>query len=203
MYFTQTDRMYQETAEGREGTRIPLHNPPSQRPRNPEDGASSGDDANHDGTWGERNMGGLVDFRAAMQEYEELRRELTTLTKSRTGKSDRSNAQHSSGLRKATSAVSRHSRATNTVPEPDPDVEVAGEKRVDDGEGNFELGDFLKDGHFEKRQEGKSAKKVGLIYKNLTVKGIGATTIFAKTLPSAILGVRIILPLCLAQSEIL
>jgi ATP-binding cassette subfamily G (WHITE) protein 2 (SNQ2) len=55
------------------------------------------------------------------------------------------------------------------------------------------LGDFLKDGHFEKRREGRSAKKVGVVYKNLTVEGVGATEVFVKTLPGAILGVRALL----------
>ena len=70
----------------------------------------------------------------------------------------------------------------------DPDVEAqAGAQDEDD----FQLGDFLKDGHFEKRQEGRSAKKVGVVYRNLTVEGVGATEVFVKTLPSAILGVSL------------
>ncbi|KAK6586232.1 hypothetical protein PZA11_001289 [Diplocarpon coronariae] len=52
----------------------------------------------------------------------------------------------------------------------------------------FELGEFLTDGHFEKRQEGRSAKKVGMVYTNLTVQGVGATATFFKTLPSAVVG---------------
>lgn len=60
---------------------------------------------------------------------------------------------------------------------------------TDEDEKGFELGSFLKEGHFEKRTEtGESAKKVGVIYKNLTVKGVGATAVFAPTLPDAILG---------------
>ncbi len=46
----------------------------------------------------------------------------------------------------------------------------------------------MREGHFEKRKDGKSAKKVGVIYKNLTVKGVGSTASFARTLPDAILG---------------
>ena len=186
--------MYKETAEGREGTRIPLHNVPIQHPREPEDTSSSGNDANNDGTWGERDMGGPVDFRAAMQDYEDMRRELTNLSRTRTAKSNKSNAQRSSGLRRITSAGSRRSRVTNTATEIELDLEALGEEKSDEeGEEDFELGDFLKDGHFEKRQEGKSAKKVGVVYKSLTVKGIGATTTFVKTLPSAIIGVRILI----------
>ena len=56
-------------------------------------------------------------------------------------------------------------------------------------EEDFEVGGFLREGHFEKRTEkGDSAKKVGVIFKNLTVKGMGSTTTSTKTLPDAILG---------------
>jgi ATP-binding cassette subfamily G (WHITE) protein 2 (SNQ2) len=76
MYFTQTDHMYQASAEGRDGTRVPLHNIPSEYPHELEEASSSGNDVNNDGTWGERDVGGPVDFRAAMQDYEDMRREL-------------------------------------------------------------------------------------------------------------------------------
>lgn len=46
----------------------------------------------------------------------------------------------------------------------------------------------MREGHFEKRTDGKSNKKVGVIYKDLTVKGTGSTTTFVRTLPDAILG---------------
>lgn len=46
----------------------------------------------------------------------------------------------------------------------------------------------MREGHFEKRKNGKSAKKVGVVYKHLTVKGVGSTATFVKTLPQAIMG---------------
>lgn len=53
----------------------------------------------------------------------------------------------------------------------------------------FELERFLKNGYFEKRKEGGgSAKKVGVLYQNLTVKGVAAKASFVRTLPDAILG---------------
>lgn len=56
-------------------------------------------------------------------------------------------------------------------------------------EEDFELGGFIKEGHFEKRtEEGQSAKKVGVVFKNLTVKGSGSSATTAKTLPDAVLG---------------
>jgi ATP-binding cassette subfamily G (WHITE) protein 2 (SNQ2) len=60
---------------------------------------------------------------------------------------------------------------------------VAAEKEDD-----FELGQFMREGHFEKRKDGVSAKKVGVIYKHLTVKGVGSTASFVRTLPDAVLG---------------
>ena len=59
----------------------------------------------------------------------------------------------------------------------------------DEEEEDFQLDDFLRDGHFEKRTpEGESAKKVGVVYRHLTVKGVGATVAFTKTLPQAVMG---------------
>ena len=186
--------MFTERAEGREGTPVPLHNvdDTSERHRQPEEGTSSGSSAVEDGTWGERDVGGPVNFRAALQDFEEMRRELTTLSKIRTNKSNRSGARQSSiALRKVDSAASRRSRATRATTEPDADLEAQGDEKPDsDEEEDFELGGFLKDGHFEKRDESGSAKKVGVIYKHLTVQGVGATSTFVRTLPHAVIGVR-------------
>lgn len=69
------------------------------------------------------------------------------------------------------------------------DLEAAETKeQEEDAAADFELDQFMKEGHFEKRVDGQSAKKVGVIFKNLTVKGVGSTTTFVKTLPDAILG---------------
>lgn len=46
----------------------------------------------------------------------------------------------------------------------------------------------MREGHFEKRVEGRSAKKVGVVWKHLTVTGTGSTATFVKTLPDAIIG---------------
>lgn len=194
MFYAKTDRMFTENAEGREGTRVPLHNTEDngERPHAPEDSSSSsGNEGNKDGTWGERDIGGPVNFRNAMLDYEEMRRELTGLSKTRTSKSGKSNkTDRQTGLKKVTTNRSQ----VNAQSEHGRDVEAQEEgenedEDDDDDEEDFQLGEFLKDGHFEKRQEGRSAKKVGVVYKNLTVKGLGATATFVKTLPSAVVGV--------------
>lgn len=200
MFYTQSDRMFTENAEGRDGTRVPLHNVDDhhgERRHQPEEASGSSTGVNtpaDDGTWGERDIGGPVNFRNAMINYEEMRRELSNLSRSRTSKSI-PRRPGSSALKKVSSAASRRSLSRRSMTagngaQTDPDIEAQDdEKPVEEEEDDFELGVFLKDGHFEKRQEGRSAKKVGVVYKNLTVQGVGATTTFVKTLPSAVLGV--------------
>ena len=152
------------------------------------------------GTWGERDVGGFDEQEAAAQ-FEALRRNLTGLSRSRSKDTQLSLKRTMSGRsglsRKPTrqtlerpatarTASIAESRAESTGTE-GIDVE-AGEEKEDDEEGDLELDQFLKEGHFEKRSEGSSAKKVGVVYKNLTVKGTGSTASFVRTLPDAILG---------------
>jgi hypothetical protein len=191
MFYTQSDRRFTEKAEGREGTRVPLHNVNNtgERPRGPEQTQSSGSDCD-EGTWGERDIGGPVNFRSAMQEYEDMRKELSNLSKTRSARTEPSNAAGcTSGLRHT---ITRRSHGTQATAEPELDLEAQEEEKSEEAaEADFQLGEFLKDGHFERRQEGRSAKKVGVVYKGLTVKGAGATAAFVKTLPYAIIGVSI------------
>lgn len=73
--------------------------------------------------------------------------------------------------------------------EPDDDLEAGDAQGAAEQEEDFELSSFMKEGYFEKRTEaGESAKKVGVVYKNLTVKGVGSKATFVRTLPDAILG---------------
>ncbi|KAI6784149.1 uncharacterized protein J7T54_004695 [Emericellopsis cladophorae] len=63
------------------------------------------------------------------------------------------------------------------------------EEDTDKDDGDFELGAFMREGHFEKRtDEAGSMKKVGLMFENLTVKGTGSKATFVRTVPDAILG---------------
>ncbi|OIW29031.1 hypothetical protein CONLIGDRAFT_715452 [Coniochaeta ligniaria NRRL 30616] len=159
------------------------------------------------GTWGERDVGGPVSQRAAMEEFEELQRELSRAT-SAAAPSLRSNARsrrrsgvfRTASRKSAATAARRGSRATNARDrDADSDVEEAQDddeedqgtlsSPKDEGEGEFELERFMREGHLEKRNEtGESAKKVGVVYKHLTVKGVGSSTAFVRTLPDAILG---------------
>lgn len=139
------------------------------------------DSTGNGGTWGERDVGGPVDLRAAIQDYEDMRRELTQLSRSKSQQTQRT-TRTQSRLGKALSTHSKYA-ASRRASEAAADIE-AGHGDDDD----FELGDFLRGGHFEKRTEGRSAKKVGVVFRNLTVQGVGATATFVKTLPSAVVG---------------
>lgn len=192
MFYTHDERMYAERAiEGREGAQIPLH---SDNYRGelvqPQDGSSSESETNNDGTWGENEQGGPVNCTTAMHDYEDLRHQLTHLSRTRSQKSA-ATARKPSALKRTITNASRRSRATAGEDIEAHEEEEKLEEVAAEDEDEFVLGDFLRDGHFEKRNTRGSAKKVGVIYKNLTVQGVGATSTYVKTLPSAIMGVSI------------
>ena len=150
-----------------------------------------------DGTWGERDVGGPVSLQEARADYEEMRRELTELNLQRTKSRRSTQTGERAGLWKTVSGASarrattrgtarRQSNATaGTLEEKDTEAQSQADYEAQD----FDLDGFLRDGHFEKRtDEGSSAKRVGVVYRNLTVKGVGASMMFAKTLPEAIIG---------------
>lgn len=195
MFYSVSDRMFSESsAEGHNG-QIPLHNieahmePPQSVDAHHATGEStevnssnSSASEGNEGTWGEHDVGGPVNFRMAMQDYEDMRRDLTQLSRTRSAATRKSTAtDRPTALGRARTALSRRS-GTNTA---EPDVEAAGQDKKED---EFVLGEFLQDGHFEKRVDGQSAKKVGVVFKNLTVQGVGATATFVRTLPDAVLG---------------
>ncbi|KIV78690.1 hypothetical protein PV11_06313 [Exophiala sideris] len=161
-----------------------------QSPHNSE-GPTRSNSQERDGTWGERDVGGFS-REEAMAGFEEMRRELTRLSLTRTKTRDSELGRPKSRLSRGRTAPSlartrtRSSRADSVATASTLDEE-AGPEPV--GEDDLDLGAFLKDGHFEKRTEaGESAKKVGVVYENLTVKGVGAQATFTKTLPQAVLG---------------
>ena len=117
-----------------------------------------------------------------MHDYEQLRKELTTLSKSRsqaslkskkslTKTASRTTAQRRNSLRSAYRSETKETELSDD----------------EDGE-DFDLDNFMREGHFEKRVEGRSTKRIGVVYKDLTVKGIGTTATFVKTLPDAVMG---------------
>ena len=146
-----------------------------------------------EGTWGERDVGGPVSHRMAMADYESMRRELTHLSQTQSRASNKSPRPRFFRSQTSQTKGSKHSRSRQRRPSSEDtqaeDLEAGDAEAIAEKEEEFELGGFIKEGHFEKRtDEGQSAKKVGVVFKNLTVKGTGSTTSTSKTLPDAILG---------------
>jgi ATP-binding cassette subfamily G (WHITE) protein 2 (SNQ2) len=147
------------------------------------------------GTWGERDAGRL-NTRTAADDMNVLREELASLSRTRSnGTQPERDGLFRTMSRKSTrqSAPRRpsHDRRSSIVRAEDgtrDDADEAPSTEPAEKEDDFELSEFMKEGHFEKRKDGESAKKVGVVYKNLTVKGIGSTASFVRTLPDAVLG---------------
>ncbi|CAJ2513218.1 Uu.00g013370.m01.CDS01 [Anthostomella pinea] len=154
------------------------------------DSDSSGAEAvrSRDGTWGERDVGG-VDKRAALEELEGLRENLSQLHQSRTRETQASRRRRrKSGVAEEGADISRRGTRHSTGAETDAGDDDLERGQADDAADDFELSNFIRDGHFEKRTDSGSEKRVGLVYKNLTVKGVGNTTSLVRTVPDAIIG---------------
>ncbi|KAF2185154.1 hypothetical protein K469DRAFT_739172 [Zopfia rhizophila CBS 207.26] len=138
-------------------------------------------------TWGEPDTG-HPSQRVTMEDFEALRKTLTSLSKTRS----QTQSEQPDGLfrtisRKSTcrTVPGRISLARSETTDEGPgDIGAAVAKKEED----FKLSQFIRIGHFEKRKDGQSAKKVGVIWKNLSVKGIGSTASFVRTLSDAIIG---------------
>ncbi|ROV95974.1 hypothetical protein VMCG_07971 [Cytospora schulzeri] len=154
-----------------------LHNevhPPNSR--SGDSGSSSSEP--HEGTWGEHDVT-VPNEDVAMHEFEVLRRELSEMSRTR--------SRVSQATRRSRRTASR-ARRPSTARKEDEESQIGETGSDDKDEDDFKLDVFMREGHFEKRKDGRSAKKVGVVFKNLTVKGIGASTTFVKTLPDAVLG---------------
>lgn len=150
-------------------------------------------------------MGGWT-TESAMADYENLRKNLTTMERTRSKEASHdgnaltrtttAQSKRSQGGRRRASLLTMSTQADHTATrqptreEAEAEVEAGPDDDDDDEEDReeFELEKFMRDGHFERREDGKPQKKVGVIYKDLTVKGVGSTASFVRTLPDAILG---------------
>jgi ATP-binding cassette subfamily G (WHITE) protein 2 (SNQ2) len=150
---------------------------------NPTSSSSSDTGVVQEGKWGERGQEDVT-AQEAMQEFESLRHNLMSLHKTRTTETNASKANASRRASNAARVPSAKYRQNVDDDESKTDVEAGPEE----SEG-FELGQFMREGHFEKRsEEDGSLKRVGVVYENMTVKGVGSTTSFVRTVPDAILG---------------
>uniref|UniRef100_A0A093VDA3 ABC multidrug transporter atrF n=1 Tax=Talaromyces marneffei PM1 TaxID=1077442 RepID=A0A093VDA3_TALMA len=130
-----------------------------------------------DGRWGEQTEGDPVSRHGAMEDFEEMRRELSRLSLQRT---------RSQVSRRSVRPASRWRSATKTTTK---DIEKGDDESEQHDQDDFDLGEFLMGGTLERRTTaGEPAKKVGVLYKNLTVMGVQASASFVKTLPEALTG---------------
>ncbi|KAK2764869.1 hypothetical protein FQN54_008566 [Arachnomyces sp. PD_36] len=123
-----------------------------------------------EGRWGEQGGDEHVSRRAAMEDFEEMKRELTRLSLQRSKSMTRGKTHET------TPAEAEEGSAESVTTDLDYEKE-------------FELDQFLKEGHLERRTTaGEAAKRVGVVFKNLTVTGAESSTTFVKTLPDAVIG---------------
>lgn len=185
-----------ERSQTGENRRNPWHNEAEghqdgidERP-SPEDSSGSATAEGRDyvgGTWGERDAG-HPDTRMALEEFEALRKALSSISRTKShAQSERPNTGLARTLSRKSTRRSTQRRQSITHADGDGDDHDL-ELTDDEDDDGFQLHQFMKEGHFEKRKDGQSAKKVGVVWKNLTVKGLGSTATFARTLPDAILG---------------
>lgn len=133
-----------------------------------------------DGHWGEQNQGEPVSRHGAMEDFEEMRRELSRLSLQRS---------RSITSRRSTRMSRLRSAITQKAGPKEDDIDDVSIPDSDITRDDFDLGQFLLGGTLERRTTaGDSAKKVGIVFKNLTVKGVQASASFVRTLPDAVIG---------------
>ncbi|XRM44678.1 ATP-binding cassette transporter snq2 [Aspergillus tubingensis] len=139
--------------------------------------STSETDLSADGRWGEQEEE-PVSRRGAMEDFEEMRKELTRLSLHQT----RSATREAQRLRSRASQARDEEKAME-----DDDDDLSG--TTDSGYGGFDLSEFLMGGHLERRTTaGEPAKKVGVVFKDVTVKGVETGASFVRTLPDAVMG---------------
>ena len=146
--------------------------------------------------WGEHDHGGPVNQRLAMEDFRTLRRELNQLSRAQSHITSKSEPGTSTRRTTSRFGLSRRKTTKSKITD-DPEVvatdpDIAADAKAEEAstdQDDFELDKFLQNGYFEKRTaEGTSAKKVGVVFKNLTVRGAAIKASFVKTLPDAIIG---------------
>lgn len=133
-----------------------------------------------EGRWGEQQEE-PVSRRAAMEDFQEMRRELTRLSLTRSQSNTNNNNNR---LRSLTSRHANHPKDEEKGNQEDVDEDDAEEEF-----GGFDLNEFLMGGHLERRTTaGEPAKRVGVVWKDLTVKGVLTGASFVRTVPHAVVG---------------
>ncbi|CAI7567518.1 unnamed protein product [Penicillium pancosmium] len=172
--YTQSSTV-NESSNHHESTATDDVNYATEAPIDPTSTASStiSSHASVEGRWGEQEGGDPVSRRGALEDLEEMRRELTRLSLHRT----RSTTAKSMSRRKSRASRKDEEKALDGASS---DTEV---------DADFDLSSFLVGGHLERRTTaGEPAKQIGIVFKNLTVKGVETGASFVRTLPHAVVG---------------
>lgn len=143
----------------------------------------SSSNASVEGYWGDADAGGPVRADSARRGYDDLQKELSRRASNASGIS-RVKSTATTGKGGGLLSALRSSRSKKET-----DVE-ADSQATQRNEDDFQLDEFMRQGHLEKRhpESGESTKKVGVVFKNLTVKGAALSAMTVRTLPQAILG---------------
>lgn len=165
-----------------------LHSPAAVD-RHGSNSSEESSDRGNEGTWGESDVGGFNE-RSAVHEYEALKGNLLQLqrTGSRASQASKSAAELARRGSRGTTTEHGLTRSSTPAADTNPESQPTDADRGPENEDDFQLADFMRQGYFEKRTEDGSEKKVGVIYRDLTVKGTGSTTSFVRTVPDAIIG---------------
>lgn len=130
--------------------------------------------AGEDSHWGEQLPANPVSRHHAMEDFAGLRRELTNLSQAHRTRS-RTSAAH--GADDKSIGVAEEGGGYG---EDDDD---------DETEDGFDLSGFLDGGALERRTtSGEPGKQVGVVFKNLTVRGVLSSASTVRTLPDAVMG---------------
>ena len=157
------------------------------------------DPTSHDGTWGEHDAERL-NAQEARLEYENLAKNLHHMHRTATNESGTSRARSRKsrrsfsfvGARTRTPSLARTTGSKKTakkVHDGDDEDDVSDEDTTEGSDiEDFDLEEFMREGRFERNTDEETMKQVGVVYENLTVKGITSGAAFVRTVPDAVLG---------------
>lgn len=151
----------------------------------PSNNLASSSNASVEGYWGDADAGGPVRRQSAAEDYRELQREL-----SRRSTSSSANVKPKNKKRLGWFGPAKNAKDEEAPPANDDESSSGRTATGGQDNGEFQLDEFMRQGHLEKRhpESGESTKKVGVVFKHLTVQGVGGGAITVRTLPEAIAG---------------
>jgi len=121
-----------------------------------------------------------------LEDFESLRPQLSRIESNRTGGAySRRNSSYSR-LSRFRLSIPRDGLQASAESTEEKAFEASSEEAS--AEEGFQLDRFMREGPFEKRENGESMKKVGVVYKDLTVRGVDTSTSYVKVHSDAVIG---------------